>query len=60
MATQAPDKSLLLIGASRGLGYAMAEEYLKLGWTVVATARKESSPLVVGLAFLLRAGMPFQ
>jgi NAD(P)-dependent dehydrogenase (short-subunit alcohol dehydrogenase family) len=42
MATQAPGKSLLLIGASRGLGYAIAEEYLKLGWSVVATARKES------------------
>jgi len=42
MATQAPGKSLLLIGASRGLGYALAEEYVKLGWTVVATARKES------------------
>ncbi len=42
MATQALGKSLLLIGASRGLGYALAEEYVKLGWTVVATARKES------------------
>jgi NAD(P)-dependent dehydrogenase (short-subunit alcohol dehydrogenase family) len=42
MATQAPAKSLLLIGASRGLGYAMAEEYLKLGWNVVATAREKS------------------
>ena len=42
MATPSPNKSLLLIGASRGLGYAMAEEYLKLGWTVVATARNES------------------
>ena len=33
------DKSLLLIGASRGLGYALAEEYLKRGWRVVATKR---------------------
>lgn len=32
-------KSLLLIGASRGLGYALAEEYLKQGWRVVATVR---------------------
>ena len=32
-------KSLLLIGASRGLGYAMAEEFLKRGWHVVGTAR---------------------
>ena len=34
-----PTKTLLLIGASRGLGYAMAEEYLKRGWQVVATER---------------------
>jgi NAD(P)-dependent dehydrogenase (short-subunit alcohol dehydrogenase family) len=33
------NKSLLLIGASRGLGLALAEEYLKRGWRVVATAR---------------------
>lgn len=32
-------KNLLLIGASRGLGLAMAEEYLKRGWHVVATER---------------------
>ncbi len=33
------DKKLLLIGASRGLGFALAEEYLKRGWQVVATER---------------------
>lgn len=39
-------KSLLLIGASRGLGLALAEEYLKRGWHVVATERdKKSSQL---------------
>ncbi len=32
----------LIIGASRGLGYAMAEEYLKQGWSVVGTVRGES------------------
>lgn len=32
-------KELLLIGASRGLGLALAEEYLKRGWEVVATER---------------------
>ncbi len=32
-------KSLLLIGASRGLGYAMADEYLERGWRVVGTVR---------------------
>jgi NAD(P)-dependent dehydrogenase (short-subunit alcohol dehydrogenase family) len=32
-------KKLLLIGASRGLGFALAKEYLKRGWHVVATER---------------------
>lgn len=32
-------KTLLLIGASRGLGHAMAEEFLKHGWSVVGTVR---------------------
>jgi NAD(P)-dependent dehydrogenase (short-subunit alcohol dehydrogenase family) len=31
--------SILLVGASRGLGYAMAEEFLKRGWSVVGTVR---------------------
>ena len=37
-----PEKRLLLIGASRGLGLAIADEYLKLGWHVVATVRSPS------------------
>jgi NAD(P)-dependent dehydrogenase (short-subunit alcohol dehydrogenase family) len=32
-------KVVLLVGASRGLGYAMAEEFLKRGWAVVGTVR---------------------
>jgi NAD(P)-dependent dehydrogenase (short-subunit alcohol dehydrogenase family) len=32
-------KELLLIGASRGLGLALAEQYLQRGWRVVATER---------------------
>ena len=32
----------LIIGASRGLGLAMAEEYLKRGWRVIATVRGET------------------
>ena len=35
-----PTKHLLIIGSSRGLGYAMVDEYLKRGWNVVATERK--------------------
>ena len=33
------DETLLLIGASRGLGLAMTAEFLQAGWTVVATVR---------------------
>jgi NAD(P)-dependent dehydrogenase (short-subunit alcohol dehydrogenase family) len=33
------EKQALIIGASRGLGYALAQEYLKRGWYVVATVR---------------------
>jgi NAD(P)-dependent dehydrogenase (short-subunit alcohol dehydrogenase family) len=35
-------KTLLLVGASRGLGYAMAEEFLQRGWNVVGTVRGET------------------
>jgi NAD(P)-dependent dehydrogenase (short-subunit alcohol dehydrogenase family) len=38
-------QTVLLIGASRGLGLAMAEEYLKRGWHVVGTVRGEGTPL---------------
>lgn len=44
-----PTKSLLLIGASRGLGYAMADEYLKRGWHVVATERQGPPSKLHGL-----------
>jgi NAD(P)-dependent dehydrogenase (short-subunit alcohol dehydrogenase family) len=37
------DKKLLLIGASRGLGLALAEEYVKRGWHVTATERGRAS-----------------
>jgi NAD(P)-dependent dehydrogenase (short-subunit alcohol dehydrogenase family) len=33
------NKSLVLIGASRGLGFALAKEYANRGWHVVATTR---------------------
>jgi NAD(P)-dependent dehydrogenase (short-subunit alcohol dehydrogenase family) len=39
MPARSSDRQLLLIGASRGLGFALAEEYLKRGWHVVATER---------------------
>ena len=37
------NKQLLLIGASRGLGFALAEEYLKRGWDIVATERNRTT-----------------
>ena len=38
-----PQKTVLLIGASRGLGFAMVEEYLTRGWRVIATGREHST-----------------
>jgi NAD(P)-dependent dehydrogenase (short-subunit alcohol dehydrogenase family) len=43
-------RTLLLIGASRGLGHAMAAEFLKHGWNVVGTVRGESRTLLHDLA----------
>jgi NAD(P)-dependent dehydrogenase (short-subunit alcohol dehydrogenase family) len=43
MPPQSSNKALLLIGASRGLGFALAEEYLKRGWQVVATERDSTT-----------------
>ena len=43
MPTLSSDKRLLLIGASRGLGFALAGEYLKRGWHVVATERNRAT-----------------
>jgi NAD(P)-dependent dehydrogenase (short-subunit alcohol dehydrogenase family) len=39
MPASSSSKRLLLVGASRGLGFALTEEYLKRGWHVVATER---------------------
>jgi len=49
MAPLSSDKKLLLIGASRGLGFALAEEYLKRGWHVVATERARTTSQVHNL-----------
>jgi NAD(P)-dependent dehydrogenase (short-subunit alcohol dehydrogenase family) len=50
MTPQPVAKTLLLVGASRGLGLALAEEYLKRGWRVVATERAGSKPNLRELA----------
>lgn len=38
-------KRVLLIGASRGLGLALAEEWVRCGWRVTATVRSDSPSL---------------
>jgi NAD(P)-dependent dehydrogenase (short-subunit alcohol dehydrogenase family) len=43
-------KTVLLIGASRGLGFAMVEEYLRRGWRVTATGRDGSAERLLQLA----------
>src|SRR5437763_16002567 len=43
MPTTSSDRHLLLISASRGLGFALAEEYLMRGWHVVATKRDSTT-----------------
>ena len=43
-------KTVFLIGASRGLGFAMVEEYLERGWRVIATGRQNSTARLLQLA----------
>ena len=50
MPPSSSEKRLLLIGASRGLGLAMAQEYLKRGWHVVATVRGRTKTALHDLA----------
>jgi NAD(P)-dependent dehydrogenase (short-subunit alcohol dehydrogenase family) len=50
MSPVSPEKQLLLIGASRGLGCALAEQYLRRGWHVVATQRSEVGSNLPALA----------
>ncbi len=42
MPTPAANKKILLIGASRGLGHAMAGEFLQHGWNVTGTVRESA------------------
>jgi NAD(P)-dependent dehydrogenase (short-subunit alcohol dehydrogenase family) len=46
----ASNKSLLIIGASRGLGCAMVEEFLQRGWNVVGTIRGDARTKLHDLA----------
>lgn len=46
----ASNKNILIIGASRGLGHALAAEYLKRGWRIVGTVRGEARTPLHALA----------
>jgi NAD(P)-dependent dehydrogenase (short-subunit alcohol dehydrogenase family) len=46
----ASNKSLLIIGASRGLGCAMVDEFLQRGWNVVGTIRGDARTKLHDLA----------
>jgi NAD(P)-dependent dehydrogenase (short-subunit alcohol dehydrogenase family) len=49
MAPSSSVKTVLMVGASRGLGLGLALEYLRRGWRVIATVRKiESAPALRG------------
>jgi NAD(P)-dependent dehydrogenase (short-subunit alcohol dehydrogenase family) len=50
MKTMPSQKTVLLVGASRGLGFAMVEEYLRRGWQVIATGRGPSTERLHQLA----------
>ncbi|MDR3510167.1 MAG: SDR family NAD(P)-dependent oxidoreductase [Caulobacteraceae bacterium] len=43
--TAPTDRSILIIGASRGLGHAMAAEFAGRGWRVLGTVRAPATPL---------------
>jgi NAD(P)-dependent dehydrogenase (short-subunit alcohol dehydrogenase family) len=48
--TTEPSPTALILGASRGLGLALADDYLKRGWRVVATVRGEARTALHDLA----------
>ena len=41
----AQKSTVLIIGASRGLGFALAQEYCSRDWQVIATIRRTSEQL---------------
>lgn len=53
-------KNILLIGASRGLGYAMAAEFLKLGWHVLGTVREGARTALHDLADKSAGGLAIE
>ena len=47
--TSSPLPTVLVAGASRGLGLALVEEYLRRGWRVIATVRGNPPAALTGL-----------
>src|SRR5471032_509034 len=45
-----PVRTVLLVGASRGLGLAMAAEFVRRGWNVVGTVRGDAKTALHDLA----------
>lgn len=43
MATSPSLKTVLITGASRGIGFALARKYSEMGWNVIATCRDPTS-----------------
>lgn len=41
----ADNSSILIVGASRGLGFALTEEFCRRGWDVIATVRSDTPAL---------------
>lgn len=50
MSTAPTRRTILLVGASRGLGHAMAAEFLKRDWDVVGTVRDDARTALHALA----------
>lgn len=50
MDRSSPSGTVLIVGASRGLGHAMASEFVSRGWRVIATAREQSGTPLQELA----------
>jgi NAD(P)-dependent dehydrogenase (short-subunit alcohol dehydrogenase family) len=44
-------KTVLITGASRGIGFALADHYVRQGWKVIACARTPSTADKVRHAF---------
>lgn len=48
--TNGPERIILIVGASRGLGHAMAAEFVACGWSVIGTVRGTGRALLHDLA----------